>query len=250
MGKHMATRTSVTNTTQWSIHWFNMKVWTLRHRKIVLCLVPFNVLFVLQYVFSHAGNNLVSNQTVCQKKTKIGYMKIHKCASSSMQNILLRFAKNHHMNIVFPPNGYDFSVFSKYYRSMIKNTAWEKAKMKYDLFCCHCVWNKAEVESTLGPGAAYITMLRDPIQQFESMWSFFGMANFYNMDLETFALAKKTGKLSKRLHGYVGRNQMLWDLGMSEDKMDDPGAIRRMIKQVETEFDLVLIADMLVQLFT
>ena len=44
-------------------------------------------------------------------------------------------------------------------------------------------------------------------QLFESLWVYAGMESFYNTDLETFAMAEKTGRLGKRAYRNLGRNQ-------------------------------------------
>ena len=54
-----------------------------------------------------------------------------------------------------------------------------------------------EVNKTLGEKATYITMLRDPIDVFESLWNYAKLYNFYHMGIETFALMPKTGLLTQ-----------------------------------------------------
>ena len=39
------------------------------------------------------------------KKTKIAFLKTHKCASSSVQNMLMRFGLEHELNFVLPSAG-------------------------------------------------------------------------------------------------------------------------------------------------
>ena len=41
----------------------------------------------------------------CQKQTNIGFLKTHKCASSSVQNILMRFGLKNELNFVLPSAG-------------------------------------------------------------------------------------------------------------------------------------------------
>jgi Galactose-3-O-sulfotransferase len=40
---------------------------------------------------------------VCLPQTKVGFLKMHKCASSTVQNILFRFGEEHDLNFVLPP---------------------------------------------------------------------------------------------------------------------------------------------------
>ena len=41
----------------------------------------------------------------CQPKAKIIFLKTHKCASSTIQNILFRKALQNDLNVVMPPEG-------------------------------------------------------------------------------------------------------------------------------------------------
>ena len=139
----------------------------------------------------------------CEKQKKIAFLKTHKCASSSLQNILMRFGLHHHLNFVLPSAGNYLGRYVKYSRAMIANTPWDKVGLEYDIFCLHTIWNHQEVEDSLGPGATYITIMRDPVELFESLWSYAGLQSYYGVDLETFALSQKTGKLSMRAYRSV-----------------------------------------------
>ena len=46
-------------------------------------------------------------------------------------------------------------------RAMISNTDWERVGVNYDVFCLHTIWSRQQVEQTLGPGATYITIMRN-----------------------------------------------------------------------------------------
>ena len=41
----------------------------------------------------------------CAKRTKIAFLKTHKCASSSVQNMLMRFGLENELNFVLPSAG-------------------------------------------------------------------------------------------------------------------------------------------------
>jgi len=179
----------------------------------------------------------------CAKKTKVGFLKAHKCASSTVQNILLRFAYNNGLNVVLPTVGNYVGRYVKYNRLMISTTPWERANLSYDMFALHTIWNQAEVENTLGEGATYITIMRDPVDLFESLWNYANLEHYYKVDLETFAVSPKTGKLSQRAYKNLGRNQMLWDNGLPGRLMDNATAVANKIKEIEHNFDLVLIAE-------
>ena len=130
--------------------------------------------------------------------------------------------------------------------------------MEYSLLCLHVRFNKPEMEAVMGPGTVYISMLRDPVDVFESQYGFFGLQGFYGMTigindyynfwalilfpLDDFAAAPKTKELLRRANGQ-GRNQMLFDLGLDPEDMDDDTLVRRKIEEIEDSFHLIMIAE-------
>jgi len=219
----------------------------LHNKKIFLVLTAF-ALFLFIKLISRSRQTRTNEAQYggykdCRKKTKVGFLKTHKCASSSLQNILMRFSLNNDLNIVLPSAGNYLGRYVPYSRTMIANTLWDRVGMGYDIFCLHTIWNYEEVEKSLGPGAAYVTIMRDPVDLFESLWSYAGLSSYYNTDLETFALSPKLGQLATRAYRNLGRNQMLWDAGLSGRYMDNMTAIDNKIAEIDKTFHLVMMAD-------
>ena len=50
----------------------------------------------------------------------------------------------------------------------------------------HMVWHQGEVEKVLGEGAKFVTILRHPVDQFESLFSYYDLAKVFHMDIERF----------------------------------------------------------------
>ena len=118
-----------------------------------------------------------------------------------MQSILFRFGLANSLNFVLSDSGNYIGKHEKFSRALLADTDWEYAGLDYHVFALHTIWDQAEVERTLGPGAVYITILRDPLEQFESLWGYSELGNYYNTDLQSFALAEKKGKLASRAYG-------------------------------------------------
>jgi hypothetical protein len=194
----------------------------------------------------------INNDDKCSAKvTKIGFLKTHKCASSSLQNILIRFAISNKLNVVLPKKGAYFNELDpdvKFNRSMIEaDTPWNLAGMTNDIFCLHCTWNHAEVSATLGLGAVYFTMIRHPVDLFRSAWDFFNWGKFYNMTLEQFAdnINTSTGNLELQIsqHQNYGHHYLLHDFGIPEQQFRDLKFIDAKIKEIDDNFDLILIQE-------
>ena len=79
----------------------------------------------------------------------IGFLKTHKCASSSVQNILMRYGVSHNLNFVLPSSGNVLKweedeknrISHVYNREMIRGTEWEQRGINYNILCLHTGWS-------------------------------------------------------------------------------------------------------------
>ncbi len=194
------------------------------------------------------GGNIVQDAK-CTPKTRVVFHKTHKCSSSTVQNILLRYALNHKLNVVLPSFGNYVGRLTKFNASDLEGTAWHNAGMAYDMFCLHNRWNGGEMRKLMEiPDKArpvYLTMLRDPVELFRSLWDYFAMADHYGMSLELYALSNKSGELlNDRIHlPDYGRNQMMWDFGLDPQNFDNPKAVMNKVKEIDDTFDLVMLTE-------
>ena len=117
------------------------------------------------------------------------------------------------------------------------------AKMEgYQALVLHTMWDQEEVEQVLGKGATYITILRDPVDQFESLYSYSHFEKKLHVDIEGFV--KRYVELEQempRMNGYLGRNQQLWDLGLMDTSHFD--LVQAKVQEVDKNFHLVMIAE-------
>ena len=76
------------------------------------------------------------------------------------------------------------------------------------------------------------------------MWDYYDFSNFYGVSLEEYALSDKSGAMADRqLHAHIGRNQMMWDLGLNPDSFENQTAVVNTIKEIDKMFDLVMMTE-------
>ena len=127
----------------------------------------------------------------CLARKKIAFLKTHKCASTTIQNILLRFGRINNLNFVLPAKGnFIGSKYAPFQRDSIKGTLWEKAGLSYDIFLLHTIWNHAEIANTLSDqgDVFYVSVIRDPVELFRSWWDYLRLDKRYNRSIEEYAL--------------------------------------------------------------
>ena len=112
----------------------------------------------------------------------------------------------------------------------------------YQAFVLHTMWSQEEVEQVLGKGATYITILRDPVDQFESLYSYSHFETKLHVDIEGFVERYvERDREMPRMNGYLGRNQQLWDLGLTDTSRLD--LVKAKVQEVDKNFHLVMIAE-------
>eukprot|EP00092_Neocalanus_flemingeri_P021266 GFUD01023045.1.p1 GENE.GFUD01023045.1~~GFUD01023045.1.p1 ORF type:complete len:336 (+),score=80.29 GFUD01023045.1:21-1028(+) len=178
----------------------------------------------------------------------VGFLKTHKSASSSVQNILMRWGMKNGMNFVLPSSGNYLRSETQlsYSRDMLADTMWEKKGLEYGMFCLHTVWNTEEVRRTLsGPDMALISIVRDPVDVFESMWHYYDFSQYFGKSLEDFAKQTVNNPDMKRcgFDNRFGRNQMLYDFGLDPENMNDANEVQDKIATIEKEFDLIMVSE-------
>jgi len=119
----------------------------------------------------------------------------------------------------------------------------------YNMLALHTKWDQGEVRKVLGDSGqytkgTYFTILRDPVDQFESLYNYVHFDKTFHMDLEEFVWKYVAAhKAVPRVNGYLGRSQQLWDLGMGEQDLTNHIKVKEKISQLKNDFDLVLIAE-------
>uniref|UniRef100_A0A0P5S7U3 Galactose-3-o-sulfotransferase n=1 Tax=Daphnia magna TaxID=35525 RepID=A0A0P5S7U3_9CRUS len=177
---------------------------------------------------------------------KFAFMKNHKCGSSTIENIIFRYAHKHDLNVVLPESGNYLSKTALFNHRTLNNTKWRN--LPFDIFSLHNRWNREEVMILLNEQVPTFTIVRDPVEVFVSMFhyqdkfrEFYGVKDIHEM-VEKIKTQPSLPVLNKRWLNYVGRNQMAWDMGLSPNIFDDEEAMKREIERLDREFDLVMMA--------
>ena len=98
-------------------------------------------------------------------RTHIAFLKVHKAASSTVQNILYRFGLGHNLSFVLPEQWHYISKEADFYVKLLP--ALDKSG-KYDIICNHVVFNERKFRSLMYDDAFYLAIVRNPLQRFVS----------------------------------------------------------------------------------
>ncbi|XP_064464654.1 galactosylceramide sulfotransferase-like isoform X2 [Ornithodoros turicata] len=115
----------------------------------------------------------------CTPQLSVCFLKTHKCASSSIQNIMLRFGDGHDLSFVLPPASNYLGHPAPFHRSMAPTLA--NTSGYFDLLVHHARFNEAEMRHVLAPGAKFVTIVREPAELFESLYSYYDLVKQFRV---------------------------------------------------------------------
>ncbi|XP_075538622.1 galactosylceramide sulfotransferase-like isoform X2 [Dermacentor variabilis] len=178
-----------------------------------------------------------------EEQRSVCFLKTHKCASSSVQNMLMRYGESHGLRFVLPKSANYLGHPHLFNRSMAPG------KPPFDMLVHHARFHETEMRAVLRQQPLFVTIVREPAALFESLYSYYGLKRKTNMSLEQFASTASAnrsvmGLLDRsRTRSKLGFNQMSFDLGMAPAQFGNASAVRRFVEQLVATFDLVMVAE-------
>lgn len=175
---------------------------------------------------------------ICDPVNDIFFLKTHKCASSSLQNIFMRFGQKHNLTFVLPSWGNYLGYPRKFYRDLMV----PHPSGTYNIFCHHTRWNDVEIRAIM-PKAKFISVLRHPATVLESFYSFSKFQKRYHVNFDTFIQNPKKYNVKALRATPPSRNTMLYDFGLDTMQFEDVQSIQMKIDKIKQAFDLIMIAE-------
>uniref|UniRef100_A0A3Q2QZZ5 Galactose-3-O-sulfotransferase 1 n=1 Tax=Fundulus heteroclitus TaxID=8078 RepID=A0A3Q2QZZ5_FUNHE len=182
----------------------------------------------------------------CSPKVNIMFMKTHKTASSTILNILFRFGEKHKLKFALPERRNDFRYPQPFLCSQVKDYTPGQC---FNIVCNHMRFNHQEVAKLLPPDAVYVTVLRDPVDLFESAFHYYHRAvpltwGISGEDKLTAFLNDPEAFYSPdAFNSFYLKNLLFFDFGLDNNlEVDDPRVVEG-VQHLSKRFHLVLIAE-------
>jgi Galactose-3-O-sulfotransferase len=154
---------------------------------------------------------------------------MHKCGSSTVQNILMRRGYTRELNFVLPSKGkiffspirlYNFAIAGHYLgspdffsRSVVDGRFFSENE-QFDIFTHHSRFSARDVDEVMPPDTKKVTILREPAALFESLYNYyrlnrggFGYSLSAMLDYKPEAL-HLLSQMNTRWGGIIGFNQV------------------------------------------
>ncbi|KAL4217396.1 Galactose-3-O-sulfotransferase 3 [Mactra antiquata] len=101
----------------------------------------------------------------------IGFLKVHKAASSTLQNIFYRFGLKRNLSFILPKKSHYLSKLKYFYNPIFPSFSANNVtpqNNKYDILCNHVVFNHDVISDLLHEDAVFIAIVREPFDLFLS----------------------------------------------------------------------------------
>ena len=123
----------------------------------------------------------------CSPVQSLAFAKTHKAGSTTLQNIILRYGYLRDLTFALPARkGWMFDQTRPFnVKNQVRRYKNNPSHM-YNFFASHSQWNINQVKKLVGIDAIFITILRDPVDVFESGYVYFGIENILELDINEY----------------------------------------------------------------
>ena len=189
-----------------------------------------------------------SRPAKCIPQKRVLFLKTHKTGSSTIANILFRYGDARNFTFLLPHATYfnwphRFNAF----------TTFPTYGEPPNILCSHTRYNQAPMNWFFPKNRTrYITILREPVRHFESVFDFMEFPRILRLaqepdPLATFLRNPRSFQLGLRALQKVElnliRNPLLFDLGLPAKAFQNSSAVEKYIQFLEKEFDLVMVME-------
>ncbi|KFP78427.1 Galactose-3-O-sulfotransferase 2, partial [Acanthisitta chloris] len=179
-------------------------------------------------------------------KTNVMFLKTHKTASSTILNIMFRFAERYNLTVALPVDqllhlGYPNTFLAHFVEGF------EVIGQNYNIMCNHLRFNPSEVQKVMAANTFYFSILRNPIALLESAYI------YYKSNVPAFRSSKDVNEYLASPRKYYhsadhraniyARNIMWFDFGYDNNAENDTEYTQTVLEEIEQNFHLILIAD-------
>ncbi|KAI5629061.1 galactose-3-O-sulfotransferase 3 [Silurus asotus] len=181
------------------------------------------------------------------KHTNVVFLKTHKTASSTVQNIFFRFAERNNLTVGLPVTPCDHQFC---YPRLFSSHFVHPHTLPPNIVTNHLRFSRSELQRLMPNNTIYITILREPGAMFESLFSYYNQycdsfKRVPNGSLEAFLNNPWAYYRPEEKDSMYARNTLTFDLGGDKDRphADLERYAKRFAAEVEYTFSLVMIAE-------
>ena len=194
---------------------------------------------------------IFTTYATCDQATRhVAFIKVHKCGSSTAQNVFLRFGYERNLTFLLgklKPNMPYSNVISIFGTLTDDNVAVAPNNKPFDISCLHVVYNREAFMRYMPADTKYIGIIRDPYEQFMSIVRYFRPSEVLSFgsndpigDFLTKFVGEDGGKPS-----FLVNNPIVTEFGIDPGLKEnyDGVAMDKFLRSLERDFTLIIISE-------
>ncbi|KAL8608307.1 hypothetical protein ACOMHN_042174 [Nucella lapillus] len=197
-------------------------------------------------------------------------LKVHKSGSTTVANLLARYALNHNLNVALPNKFLGTTRFNYFSRTRMEQGVIPLAAgQQYNVLFNHMIYNRTVLNRIMPPGTFYCAIMREPLSRFASSAKYY--PNMLPKLVQKYLIVKNGSASSTKMHDTilplgVGLTELIQGRAKTsmENKLEiynslaagsglpvslhmDEGAIKEHIYKLDKEFHLVMVMERFIE---
>ncbi|XP_014678736.1 PREDICTED: galactosylceramide sulfotransferase-like [Priapulus caudatus] len=182
------------------------------------------------------ADDAANTTAVALSMRNVVFLKMVKCASSSVQNVLMRYGYAHNLTFALPRTGWHFG-----FRRFNPKRALRPPGGVFNMFCHHARFDYALVARMMPADSVYVSIVRQPGTMFESLYTYLQYERETGATYEEFVREPRRYYRADRQQRVLARNPMSYLFGLEPEDFDRPSATTAFLADVRRRFDYVMI---------
>ncbi|XP_061179471.1 galactosylceramide sulfotransferase-like [Saccostrea echinata] len=229
---------------------FRIRYW--KNKRLLCLILPLILVFLTTDIFFSRTATLLTGETNLNTIARhhIAYIKVHKAASSTIQNILLRYGYMRNLTFVLGRNANVYPNVISITESVTKYNIEPPPKNKtFDISCSHVIYNRQSFSAIMPRDTVYLASVREPFTVFISTLHYFRPPYIFNINVSDpiSMYLKNPEKYEPEVKNSLTNNRMAFELGFPLQLFHSKNwaGIKEYLKKLDKEMDLILVVERL-----
>lgn len=170
------------------------------------------------------------------------FLKTHKCASSTVQNIFMRYGDMRNLTFVLPVDGNYLGHPAKFTPNLTLPLPSSFSATEYNIFCHHTRWQENATRQVMPQNTIYVSIIKEPAAMFESMYGWLNLPLRYGVPLTKFLRTPAKYYYNNTVKDFA-RNPISFDFGLETEDFDNRQRIQEKISEIDKRFSLIMLAE-------
>ena len=191
-----------------------------------------------------------------QEVHHVAFLKVHKAASTTAQNVFLRFGDSRKLTIILAHTHGEsraLNVISRVNSINENNVVPPFPGKTYDILCCHVIYDRESFEKVLPNDTTYVGIVREPYSRFQAAIKFFSPSHIMSIEddhpVSTYAQDPLKYEPSDPRRSQTN-NRMALEFGFPDrlfpgkEANTSKAEIDTYLKKIDSEFRFIIISEL------